>query len=97
MTDKQQAALEGPGPISIVRYGNRKLYVPNLGYVELPFLQECVRRSRPLAVRNHMTGADETGLILSRMLVEAAKDNKAPVAQLQRVLEGIYGEPASAG
>ena len=94
---KQQAALDECKPVHIIRYGNRKLYVPNLGYVELPFLQECVRRNVPVTVRNHTSGADETGLIFSRMLVDAAKQGKAPVAEVRQMLQGIYAQPASTG
>lgn len=92
MTDKQKAVLQGDGPIDIVRYGNRKLYVQSLGYVELPFLRDCVRHSRPIAVRNHATGADETALVLGRMLMQAAKEHKAPVERMHSLLSEIYGE-----
>lgn len=96
MTDKSVGLPVGKGPIDIVRYANRKLYVESHGYIDMPFLQECVKNERPIVVRNHSTGQDETAIVLGRMLMHAAKEQKAPVERMQHLLSEIYGEPVAA-
>lgn len=93
MASKNMDVPDGDGPLHIVRYGNRKLYVERLGYVEMPFLKACFAKKRPIVVRDHATGEDETAFVLGRMLVQAAKERCAPTDRMAELVSGIYGQP----
>ena len=77
----------------IKRYSNRKLYdIQESRYVTLEDVAEMIRNGRDVSVVDADTGEDLTAMILTEILVEAARSRRAslPAAFLSQLIR--YGD-----
>lgn len=64
------------GPVEILKYPNRKLYLPDQGYIGVAGVAEIVRSGKSVKITHSETGTDETLFVLSSLI--HSEVSKAP-------------------
>lgn len=80
-------------PIIIKKYPNRRLYnTSNSTYIKLDDVSELIKEGHQVQVTDVNTGEDLTSIVLTQIIMNKAKEDKAilPVSLLHLVIQ--YGE-----
>lgn len=74
------------GPVHIIRYPNRKMYIAGQGYVSLAQVDAFVQRGQAFRVVAAGVGEDLTAEILARVALHRARFGRVSQQALERAL-----------
>lgn len=65
--------------VQILKYPNRKLYLPGEGYIDNATVAAIIRNGQSVVVTNTETNEDETLFVLTSLIhIEASRKSKKP-------------------